>query len=141
VPELRLYIPVKENPGYNFIGLIIGPRGNTQKRLQSETGARIAIRGRGSEKEGTKAKVSDGMDDDLHVHICADTIEKVDKAARLVHPLLTPLDAEHNMHKQRQLRELAEINGTIKDVSKLQEMLVTDEQNATMYKLNPELQV
>ena len=74
------------------------------------------------------------------MHICADTIEKVDKAARLVHPLLTPLDAEHNVHKQRQLRELAEINGTIKDVSKLQEMLIAEEQNATMYKLNDDLQ-
>ena len=141
VKELRLYIPHKENPGYNFIGLIIGPRGNTQKRLQQETGARIAIRGRGSEKEGQKVKFSEGQDDDLHVHISADTIEKVDKAARLIYPLLTPLDEEHNVHKQRQLRELAEINGTFKDVSKLQEMLIQEEQNATMYKLSDELQV
>ena len=27
-PSRKLYIPVKEYPGYNFIGLIIGPRGN-----------------------------------------------------------------------------------------------------------------
>lgn len=40
-------------PGYNFFGLIIGPRGNTQKRLQKETNTRIAIRGRGSVKEGS----------------------------------------------------------------------------------------
>jgi splicing factor 1 len=66
---------------------------------------------------------------------------RYDEAARLVHPLLTPLDSEHNMHKQRQLRELAEINGTIKDVSKLQEMLVEEEQKATMYKLDDALQV
>ena len=64
-------------------GLVIGPRGNTQKRLQMETGARIAVRGRGSEKEGAKAKFSEGQDDDLHVHICADTIEKVDKVGGL----------------------------------------------------------
>jgi hypothetical protein len=25
-----LRIPLDEHPGYNFIGLIIGPRGNTQ---------------------------------------------------------------------------------------------------------------
>ena len=30
----KLYIPVKEFPTYNFIGLVIGPRGNTQKRMQ-----------------------------------------------------------------------------------------------------------
>lgn len=29
----KLRIPVDEYPGYNFIGLIIGPRGNTQVRL------------------------------------------------------------------------------------------------------------
>ena len=29
----RLYIPWREYPNYNFIGLIIGPRGSTQKKL------------------------------------------------------------------------------------------------------------
>ncbi|KAK6918020.1 Histone-binding protein RBBP4, N-terminal [Dillenia turbinata] len=46
-PKLRkkLYIPMKVHPGYNFIGLIIGPRGNTQKRMERETGEKIVIRG------------------------------------------------------------------------------------------------
>ena len=30
--QIKLYIPYKENPGYNFMGIILGPRGNTQKR-------------------------------------------------------------------------------------------------------------
>lgn len=30
----RLRIPLEEYPGYNFIGLIIGPRGNTHRRLE-----------------------------------------------------------------------------------------------------------
>ncbi len=30
----KLRIPLEEYPGYNFIGLIIGPRGNTQKRME-----------------------------------------------------------------------------------------------------------
>ncbi|KAL0359046.1 UNVERIFIED_CONTAM: Splicing factor-like protein 1 [Sesamum angustifolium] len=34
--QKKLYIPMKEYPGYNFIGLIIGPRGNTQKRMERE---------------------------------------------------------------------------------------------------------
>jgi len=57
--------------------LIIGPRGNTQKRLEAETGAKIVIRGRGSEKQGKvdrQAKYDDGGDDDLHIHITADTL-------------------------------------------------------------------
>ena len=43
----KIFIPQKDYPGYNFIGLIIGPRGNTQKRMQTETNTKIAIRGRG----------------------------------------------------------------------------------------------
>ena len=45
----KIFIPQKEYPGYNFIGLIIGPRGNTQKRMQTETNTKIAIRGRGGD--------------------------------------------------------------------------------------------
>ena len=42
--SVRLFSPQKENPGYNFIGLIIGPRGSTQKEMEKKTGAKIAIR-------------------------------------------------------------------------------------------------
>jgi len=48
----KIFIPVAKHPGYNFFGLIIGPRGNTQKRMQAETNTKIAIRGKGSVKEG-----------------------------------------------------------------------------------------
>jgi splicing factor 1 len=40
----KIYIPIEDFPEYNFIGLIIGPRGNTQKRMERETGCKIAIR-------------------------------------------------------------------------------------------------
>ena len=114
--ELRVYIPARKHPGYPFVGLIIGPRGKTQKRLERETGARVSIRGRGSERAGARPRATaaddDAADDRLHVHITADTVEKVDRAARLVHPLLTPVDPERNPHKRRQLRELAALNGT-----------------------------
>ena len=43
--EKKLFIPVKEYPGYPFIGLILGPRGNTQKKMERETGAKIVVRG------------------------------------------------------------------------------------------------
>ena len=47
-PFKRISIPFREFPTYNFIGLIIGPRGNTQKKLEGETGCKISIRGKGS---------------------------------------------------------------------------------------------
>ncbi|KAI3745480.1 hypothetical protein L1987_58594 [Smallanthus sonchifolius] len=50
--QKKLYILMKEYPCYNFSGLIIGPRGNTQKRMEKEIGAKIVIRGKGSVKEG-----------------------------------------------------------------------------------------
>ena len=48
----KLFISVKDFLGYNFTGLIIGPRGNTQKRMEKDTGAKIVIRDKGSVKEG-----------------------------------------------------------------------------------------
>lgn len=113
----KIYIPVKEFPGYNFIGLIIGPRGNTQKRMQNETNCRIAIRGRGSMKEGVARNPNSdyGEDDELHVLVIGDTDEEVDKAAAMVEKLIQPMDEEMNEHKKLQLRELAMINGTLKE--------------------------
>ena len=40
-PSKKVYIPYKDHPTYNFIGIIIGPRGNTQKRMEQETGTKI----------------------------------------------------------------------------------------------------
>eukprot|EP00727_Mastigamoeba_balamuthi_P007325 m51a1_g3212 putative splicing factor 1 (457) ;mRNA; r:32386-34271 len=114
---MKVFIPEKEFPEYNFIGLIIGPRGNTQKRLEKESGAKISIRGRGSLKEGKAKKGSGAPDDDepLHVQIVAETDEQLQKAYSLVKPLLTPMDESKNEWKKQQLRELAEINGTLRE--------------------------
>jgi splicing factor 1 len=116
----KLYIPMKEYPGYNFIGLIIGPRGNTQKRMEKETGAKIVIRGKGSVKEGKFLQKRDlkpdpSENEDLHVLVEAETQEALDAAAGMVEKLLTPVDEVLNEHKRQQLRELAALNGTIRD--------------------------
>lgn len=116
----KLYIPMKEYPGYNFIGLIIGPRGNTQKRMEKETGAKIVIRGKGSIKEGRIGQKRDlkfdpAENEDLHVLVEADTQEALDAAAGMVEKLLHPVDEGLNEHKRQQLRELAALNGTIRD--------------------------
>ncbi|CAD7702045.1 unnamed protein product [Ostreobium quekettii] len=113
----KIYIPQKDFPGYNFIGLIIGPRGNTQKRMQKETNTKIAIRGRGSVKEGAARdpKYDYGEDEELHVLITGDKQEDVDQAANMIEKLLQPVDEERNEHKRMQLRELAALNGTLKD--------------------------
>jgi hypothetical protein len=69
------YIRLAVTCGSGAAGLIIGPRGNTQKRMQMETSTKIAIRGRGSVKEGAARdpKYDYGEDEELHVLITGDS--------------------------------------------------------------------
>lgn len=115
----KLYIPSKDYPDINFVGLLLGPRGNTLRQLQEDSGAKLAIRGKGSVKDG---KLSDplgrGPEDDLHVVITADTTAKITKAIKLTNQviekaILSPVG--QNDLKRDQLRELAVLNGTLRE--------------------------
>jgi splicing factor 1 len=144
----KIPIPLDKHPNYNFIGLIIGPRGKTQKELEAKTGCKIAIRGRGSVKEGARGRrdgrVMEGDNDPLHVVISGENqrgkstqnqlllmqtlycakksnpnrashCAAVDAASDMIEQMLIVIDDEKNVHKQQQLRELALLNGTLKD--------------------------
>ncbi|XP_078536795.1 KH domain-containing, RNA-binding, signal transduction-associated protein 1 isoform X1 [Lissotriton helveticus] len=73
----RILIPVKQYPKFNFVGKILGPQGNTIKRLQEETGAKISVLGKGSMRDkGKEEDLRKGGDPkyahlnmDLHVFI------------------------------------------------------------------------
>jgi hypothetical protein len=39
---------------YNFVGRLLGPRGNSLKRVEATTQCRVYIRGRGSVKDSFK---------------------------------------------------------------------------------------
>jgi KH domain len=39
---------------FNFVGRILGPRGNSLKRVEASTGCRVFIRGKGSIKDPEK---------------------------------------------------------------------------------------
>eukprot|EP00250_Pteridium_aquilinum_P017476 c23648_g1_i1 orf=141-2612(+) len=110
----KIYIPVDKHPEYNFIGLIIGPRGHTQKKMEKETGARIFIRGKGSVREGSLSHASLNDGDSLHVLIEADSEDSMNKAAGMVEKLLVPVEDGQNEHKKAQLRELATLSGTLR---------------------------
>ena len=115
----KIPIPIADHPNYNFIGLIIGPRGKTQKELEAKTGCKVAIRGRGSVKEGARGrrdgKVMEGDNEPLHVVVTGQDQKSVDAAADMVQQMLVVIDDEANVHKQNQLRELALLNGTLKE--------------------------
>jgi splicing factor 1 len=114
----RMFIPTEDFPGYNFFGLIIGPRGKTQKEMEAKAGVKISIRGKGSVKEGARGRRSTkpepGNDLPLHVKITGESEEGIAIATKLIEPLLNPCDDADNAHKQAQLRELALINGTLR---------------------------
>lgn len=48
---------------FNFVGKLLGPRGNSMKRLQEETGVKMSILGKGSMRDKEKVR---------HVLICAE---------------------------------------------------------------------
>lgn len=122
----KLYIPVKDYPEINFVGFLIGPRGRTLKRLQDESGARLQIRGKGSVKEGKSTLAiedknshsADTTEDDLHVLITSDSQQKIAKAVKLANEVIEKLifsPEGQNELKREQLKELAVLNGTLRE--------------------------
>ena len=83
--------------------------------MEQETETKISIRGKGSVKEGKRRNHTPDMDDDLHVMITGSSVEKVEQCERMIANLLMPTADEDNEHKQRQLMELARINGTLRE--------------------------
>lgn len=107
--------------------------------METESGAKIAIRGKGSVKEGkgrSDAAHASNQEEDLHCLVMAETEEKVNKAKKLIHNVVETVICDHllelkfhaltcyqaasipegqNQLKRNQLRELAALNGTLRD--------------------------
>ncbi|KAF9586548.1 hypothetical protein BGW38_002545 [Lunasporangiospora selenospora] len=117
----KVFIPVREFPEINFIGLLIGPRGNTLKKMETDSGAKISIRGKGSVKEGksrSEMGSSTSQEEDLHCLVSADSEDKVTKAIQLINKIIetsASVPEGQNELKRMQLRELASLNGTLRD--------------------------
>ncbi|KAG7465234.1 hypothetical protein MATL_G00174130 [Megalops atlanticus] len=118
----KVMIPQDEYPEINFVGLLIGPRGNTLKNIEKECCAKIMIRGKGSVKEGKVGRkdgqMLPGEDEPLHALVTANTMENVKKAVDQIRSILkqgieTPED--QNDLRKMQLRELARLNGTLRE--------------------------
>jgi len=116
----KVWIPQKEYPEVNFIGQLIGPRGNTLKKMESECGGvKIFIRGKGSIKEGkaTTGPVP-GEDEELHCMISGDSEEQIKKAVKMINEIIElgkSVPEQQNERKKLQLRELAALNGTLRE--------------------------
>ena len=98
----KVWIPVDEYPGYNFIGLLIGPGGSKQRELINQSGGnvKISIRGKGSSSSNNN-DVPGKPEEPLHV-LLEGIQENVDKAEKLVSDLLNDPE-KAQAEKDRQL--------------------------------------
>ncbi|KAL3984940.1 KH domain family protein [Acanthocheilonema viteae] len=123
-PTIRLHdkvwIPQENHPEINFVGLLIGPRGNTLKALEAETGAKIIIRGKGSVKEGKLGRREGpmpGENEPLHAYVTGTDYTVIKKACEkitsIINEALMIPDGQNELRKL-QLRELALLNGTLR---------------------------
>lgn len=76
---VRVVVPVRDHPKFNFVGKLLGPKGNSLKRLQEDTMCKMAVLGRGSMKDRHKEEELRASGDpkfqhlseELHVEISA----------------------------------------------------------------------
>ena len=89
-PSDKVYIPVKAFLEINFFGLLVGPRGNSLKKMERDSGAKISIRGKGSVKEGKVRpdQYAEDAEEDLHCLITADSEDKVAACVRMINKVI-----------------------------------------------------
>ncbi|XP_045505149.1 KH domain-containing, RNA-binding, signal transduction-associated protein 2-like isoform X1 [Colias croceus] len=76
---VRVVVPVRDHPKFNFVGKLLGPKGNSLKRLQEDTMCKMAVLGRGSMKDRQKEEELrmsgdpkfSHLSEELHVEISA----------------------------------------------------------------------
>ncbi|KAK4445566.1 hypothetical protein QBC34DRAFT_487235 [Podospora aff. communis PSN243] len=92
----EVYITARDFPEVNFIGQILGPRGRSLTDMCTQSGANIVIRGKGSVKEGKGTRQASRQHSDAH--------------------------EPGNERKTGQLRDLAVLNGTFRDIERRETM-------------------
>ncbi|XP_011041754.1 PREDICTED: KH domain-containing protein At2g38610-like [Populus euphratica] len=125
---LRLDIPVDSYPNFNFVGRLLGPRGNSLKRVEASMGCRVYIRGKGSIKDPEKEESLRGrpgyehLSEQLHILIEAELPANIidtrlRQAQEIIEELLKPVDESQDIYKRQQLRELAMLNLSYREES------------------------
>ncbi|XP_024916931.1 KH domain-containing, RNA-binding, signal transduction-associated protein 2 isoform X2 [Cynoglossus semilaevis] len=119
----RVLIPIQQYPKFNFVGKLLGPRGNSMKRLQEETGVKMSILGKGSMRDKDKeeelrnsgeAKYAH-LSNDLHVliEVFAPPGEAYSRMSHALEEIKKFLVPDYNDEiRQEQLRELSLLNGS-----------------------------
>jgi len=117
----KIYFPKSDN--FNYAGLIIGPKGANQKRLEEETGCRILIKGKGSRKEASSPGQYE--EDEPHVLIVADNEMQIAKATSEIERIIFADQDTRNKIKQEQLRMVYSMKSDIANNSNVQQGSLT----------------
>lgn len=117
----KIVVPVDQFPRFNFVGKLLGPKGNTLKRLQGNTKTRISILGRGStrnkEKEEEQSQSEDPkhehLKEPLHVLVEAEAVksEAYKRMGTALEQINRYLEPENDELRQEQMREMAHLAG------------------------------
>nr|XP_017027558.1 KH domain-containing, RNA-binding, signal transduction-associated protein 2 isoform X3 [Drosophila kikkawai] len=113
----KVLFPIKEYPKFNFVGKILGPKGNTLRQLQEETMCKMVVMGRNSMRDHGKEEElrSSGnpkyahLSRDLHVEIStvappAEAYHRISYALGEIRKFMIP-DANDDIRLE-QLREM-----------------------------------
>ncbi|KAJ6218489.1 hypothetical protein RDWZM_009646 [Blomia tropicalis] len=126
--QVKVIVPVNDHPNYNFVGKLLGPKGNSLKWLQEQTQTKMAILGKGSMRNKEKERELRQLDDpkyshlneDLHVEITAfapapEAYKRISNALYEIKRFLVP-DYYDDIRKQ-QLKELGVIGADLADTN------------------------
>lgn len=81
----KVFLPEIDNPELNFVNIVLGPKGMTQKLLEELSGCRISIRGR--QVAGNKRNtVKD--EEQTHVLVQSETDQDLEKGVEMVQKVL-----------------------------------------------------
>jgi splicing factor 1 len=114
--SVKLMLPNHPTSGgpLGMVGVVIGPRGHTQKRMQAETGTSIVVRGKGTRKPGDTAR-DESDDDPPHILIRGPTTHALGKARALLETLLDFNSPEGERMRSASTAELRVLNGTARE--------------------------
>lgn len=105
----KIYIP--KSSEINYVGLLIGPKGTYQKRLEQQTGCKILIRGKGTQKEGNPPQPDDH--EEKHVLIIGDSEDKLIRAQNLIEKVLFADEKTRGRIKEEQIKASQEIRSEL----------------------------
>ncbi|XP_073137656.1 KH domain-containing protein At5g56140-like [Henckelia pumila] len=102
------------------------PPGNSLKRVEATTDCRVLIRRRGSIKDPVREEMMRGkpgyehLNEPLHILLEAELpVEIIDsrlmQGREIIEDLLKPMEESEDFFKKQQLRELAMLNGTLRE--------------------------